>query len=578
MRGSKKFFRSFSRPLRTDLVPESVAAEPALAAVETADAITPRDEAIFLLHTAAEVEHALMTQYLYAAYSVDTGLPDGAPWQRRILGVAREEMGHLMTVQNVLHALGGPVNLEREDYPFESRLYPFPLHLTRLSLESLGRYVLAEMPPGESLSAVETEAVQEIRDRLGETEPRVNRVGELYGRLIGIVESLPAEDFDPSVSGFQALAEDWTASGTPRTGSFDVLIPRATSKDEALAALRQIAEQGEGVTRGPDSAAHFDIFLHLYTEIRNAGVDPSLPVPKDPNTMRFASDNNAGTITHPQAKRWAEFANSRYRLLLGFLSHFLQTPGPIYTATGERTARGYLLTWAFFEMRNLALIQKRIVQLPQTSEDKPDRAAIPFELPYTLALPVRERDRWRFHRQTVEAALQQVAVLRQDQTEDAGLLAKLEEFTQQQKQMSTVLETGALPNPAPAFRRVMQILEEAVRGFDVRAFHDNVWRANSEQELVSALTDIGFIMPGKRPNRICPKRCEVRFRLLAGCHLADRLFQTNGLASLSDGLLRFQNRTLLHPGRKRVFRRSFKSSTTRFKTRISGHTAAFGRG
>ena len=31
--------------------------------------LTPRDEIIFLLHTAAEVEHALMAQYLYAGWS-----------------------------------------------------------------------------------------------------------------------------------------------------------------------------------------------------------------------------------------------------------------------------------------------------------------------------------------------------------------------------------------------------------------------------------------------------------------------------------------------------------------------------
>ena len=32
--------------------------------------LAPRDTAIYLLHTAAEVEHALMIQYLYAAYSL----------------------------------------------------------------------------------------------------------------------------------------------------------------------------------------------------------------------------------------------------------------------------------------------------------------------------------------------------------------------------------------------------------------------------------------------------------------------------------------------------------------------------
>ena len=38
---------------------------------------TPRLKAIYLLQIAAEVEHALMAQYLYAAYSLERGL-----WRR----------------------------------------------------------------------------------------------------------------------------------------------------------------------------------------------------------------------------------------------------------------------------------------------------------------------------------------------------------------------------------------------------------------------------------------------------------------------------------------------------------------
>ena len=60
--------------------------------------LEPRDAAVFLLHIAAEVEHALLVQYLYAAYSLvgdeDTLLPGDLPeadlrklaagWSRKI--------------------------------------------------------------------------------------------------------------------------------------------------------------------------------------------------------------------------------------------------------------------------------------------------------------------------------------------------------------------------------------------------------------------------------------------------------------------------------------------------------------
>ena len=50
-----------------------------------------------------------------------------------------------MSAQNLLLALGAPLNFDREDYPF-NKLYPFPLELRPISVQSLARYVLAEMP------------------------------------------------------------------------------------------------------------------------------------------------------------------------------------------------------------------------------------------------------------------------------------------------------------------------------------------------------------------------------------------------------------------------------------------------
>src|SRR5262245_16353748 len=75
----------------------------------------PREAAVFLRSTAAEIEPALLVQYLYAAYSLkrDTDVPDDDPdrvkrqeqlkaWRQALITIAKEEMGHLMTVQNLL--------------------------------------------------------------------------------------------------------------------------------------------------------------------------------------------------------------------------------------------------------------------------------------------------------------------------------------------------------------------------------------------------------------------------------------------------------------------------------------------
>src|SRR5689334_21348355 len=76
--------------------------------------LTPHDEALFVLDVGAEVEHALLIQYIYAACSLKRGddLPaerkaDVKRWRSSLMGIAREEMGHLITVQNLLRLIGG---------------------------------------------------------------------------------------------------------------------------------------------------------------------------------------------------------------------------------------------------------------------------------------------------------------------------------------------------------------------------------------------------------------------------------------------------------------------------------------
>ena len=71
-----------------------------------------------LLRAGAEIEHSLAVQYLYAAYSIDE--TSHAPrnltsleWKTHLRLVAREEMAHLVTVQNLLLALGQEPHLNR---------------------------------------------------------------------------------------------------------------------------------------------------------------------------------------------------------------------------------------------------------------------------------------------------------------------------------------------------------------------------------------------------------------------------------------------------------------------------------
>src|SRR5499426_2524200 len=85
--------------------------------------IEHREALIYMLYEAAELEHGIMCQYLFAAFSLkqreDEGLTADAlqavlRWRRVVAHVATEEMLHLALVQNLLSAIGAaPLHVPR---------------------------------------------------------------------------------------------------------------------------------------------------------------------------------------------------------------------------------------------------------------------------------------------------------------------------------------------------------------------------------------------------------------------------------------------------------------------------------
>ncbi|MCC2973579.1 ferritin-like domain-containing protein [Massilia sp. IC2-476] len=156
---------------------------------------SPRMELIRLLRIACEIEHSLMVQYLYAAFSIRVprystlagwGNHQYAGRPMHLLGVAIEEMGHLHIVNRMLVALDAAPNLEREQFPFEVDLYPFPLTLEPLSLSSLAKYVYVE-GPNDLFSAPDGKYdpafIAELGHVLGQNHSN-NRIAPLYERIL----------------------------------------------------------------------------------------------------------------------------------------------------------------------------------------------------------------------------------------------------------------------------------------------------------------------------------------------------------------------------------------------------------
>ncbi|HEY0048839.1 MAG TPA: ferritin-like domain-containing protein [Pyrinomonadaceae bacterium] len=386
----------------------------------------PRDRAIYLMHVGAEVEHALMVQYLYAGYSLGgQHLTDPnhrrltQEWKAKILEIAREEMGHLVTVENMLTLIGGPLSFEREDYPIPEDLYPFPFELEPLTKKSLGKYVLAEMPDAETIEKLGlTEEIEEIQKYVdgGSEKTKVNRVGILYAAILALFQP-PVQEKDPkpappsfisssdiqsSSKRFQVNPDEWGL------GYNDILIETAEDRPSAINALQLIAAQGEGSTIGSLGGSHFGKFLEIYREFPDEnGWQPSRNVARNPTT-----DSNAPAdryISNPVANIWAGLLNLRYRMLLMYLIHSFQIEAPL-KASG-RTPRGLLVSWAFGEMYNIRSITEILMTLPMYKDGGELLAGPPFEMPYSLALAARNADRWRMHRDLLLASEQYVEKL-----------------------------------------------------------------------------------------------------------------------------------------------------------------------
>jgi hypothetical protein len=386
-----------------------------------------RDYAAMLLHVAAEIEHSLMVQYLFAGYSlggpqVPAGLRgEVRAWQETILGVAKEEMGHLVTVQNLHTALGLPLNLDREDYPWGSGFYPFAFTLERLTLGSLATYVCAESPDGWSGPEAD-----EIRERAArEAHGTVNRVGRLYSdiaEILGDRARIPDEAFDASTVPRQASWDEWgrgyregargESSNVPGVPAPDLLILEVGSRDAALGALDEIGEQGEAPKPvSPDDPSdageesHFVRFRAIYRALSK--LDPAV---QDRVSRPIVENPTAKSMTAADAQAWAHLFNLRYRMLLVNLAHAFEladVPGDGATIT----PRGALINRTFAEMYNLRAIAGTLVELPVDASSARN-AGPPFEMPYTLELPRRERDRWALHRDLLEAAAALIETLR----------------------------------------------------------------------------------------------------------------------------------------------------------------------
>ncbi len=239
--------------------------------------LSPHDSAIFILHIASEVEHALMVQYLYAAFSLGgKQVPED---KKELVNEWRVKNSWYCTRRNGSSDHGAKyssrhrrsANLSARRFSFDSQLYPFHFALEPLTLQSLAKYVVAEMPSEEFIRKHRKDLLKEIQTikRLaakGNKSDNINRVGMIYEKVQQLLDAVDPLDFLPDSLGFQSPHSAWGTNDT------NIVIETANNVKAAKEALAKVAEQGEGEeisqSKTPRHPSHFERFMEIYKAFR----------------------------------------------------------------------------------------------------------------------------------------------------------------------------------------------------------------------------------------------------------------------------------------------------------------------
>jgi hypothetical protein len=100
--------------------------------------------------------------------------------------------GHLATVENLLHVVGGPLTLHREASPYAAPTHPFRLTLEPVTTTSLAKYAVAEshavVPDELTDEDLELLAQIELNATVANGGQPVRHVGPIFARLAHLFE------------------------------------------------------------------------------------------------------------------------------------------------------------------------------------------------------------------------------------------------------------------------------------------------------------------------------------------------------------------------------------------------------
>jgi CDGSH-type Zn-finger protein/uncharacterized Fe-S cluster protein YjdI len=351
-----------------------------------------REQLLYWLHEAAEIEHHLMCCYLYAAFSLKRTEPGWSDaqraaverWRGAILSVVYEEMSHLALVANLMNALGAAPHMNRPAFPVEAGPYPagFVIRLQPFSAATIEHFKFLERPAASGMADAEAFAPQKHYARAipeGRLSPGPRdyaTVGELYELLVRSLEICATAQGEAALFvGDPALQVD--AQLAPLPGIIAV-----TDLASARQAIATIVTQGEGA--GSEEAdSHFCRFTRIGEELAglvaaDPAFEPAWPAATNPvMNVPIHSPADRVHIDEPRIARWLDIGNAMYTTSLRCL---LQGFG-----ARDRRAKATWLAASFAMMRGLMPVGQGLAARPGTSRDGGPHAGLTFTPLRTLA-------------------------------------------------------------------------------------------------------------------------------------------------------------------------------------------------
>lgn len=370
-------------------------------------AIEHREALIYVLGKAAELEHLIVCQYLFAAFSLKGDTSEGIPmdlvpiverWREELIDIAEQEMLHLALVQNLLTAVGAGPHFTRPSFPVPPRAFPAKVRIELMPFgeSALRHFAFLERPegfemtdaaefssPGQAITGA-TPPSPPDEDEIGPIVPEFETISHLYRSIEDGLARLVARS-----------GEAWLFIGPSRaqaTGADFELDGLVAVADLASArrAIATIVEQGEGA-RGDWREAHFGRVLAILDQYLAAkAADPELE-PARPVLAATVRSPESGVafpiITQPFTVRCVDLLNSVYEVVLQLLSRY-------FAHADESDVQLETLAKVAVELMEdaVAPLGGLVTRLPVGAEH-PGRTAGPtFELFYAMdyLLPHRE--------------------------------------------------------------------------------------------------------------------------------------------------------------------------------------------